>query len=199
MSKKPEIWCITGGMGSGKSTVAGVFKRFSVPVYDADSRAKALYEESQELKLKVRSIFGTQVFSGNQIDRKKLSEVVFSESRQVEKLNALVHPLVRKDFLEWISKQNSQIVLKESAILYESGASKDCMKVIFVEAPEPLRIRRVHLRDQRSTENIRAILKNQWDQNIIKEKADLIILNDGNHSIVEQVWKIYHDILKPRL
>jgi dephospho-CoA kinase len=152
-----------------------------------------------ELKLKVKSIFGVEVFSGNKIDRKKLSRLVFSETRLVEKLNSLVHPLVRKDFMDWTLKQNCGIVFKESAILFESGASRDCMKVIFVEAPEEVRIKRVKQRDNRSIENIRSIMKNQWDQNDIKEKADFVILNDGNHSIIGQVWKIYQEVLKPKL
>jgi dephospho-CoA kinase len=189
---------ITGGIGSGKSTVAEIFKCLKIPVYDADGRAKTLMNSDAKLKTQIEREFGSQSYdnSGN-LDRRYLAKNVFGFPDRLEKLNALVHPCVAEDYRQWAqSQKSSSYVLKEAALLFESGSSKQLDKIILVTAPEDLRIKRVKSRDKRSEEEVRNIIHSQWSQEKSIVLADFVIKNDEETAIIPQVLQIHQEILK---
>ena len=145
-----KIIGITGGIGSGKSVVCKIFEQLKIPVYEADSAAKLLYNKYPELKQSVRELVSEEAIDKNgNINRKKLAEIVFNDEEKLEILNKLVHPLVKRDFENWVESHKSYpYVLKEAAILFESGANKQCDLVIAVISPLELRIERIRQRDK---------------------------------------------------
>ena len=178
---------LTGGIGSGKSTVAKIFLQLGIPVYDSDTRAKALYSESEDLKQAMILEYGESIYSGNQINRAKLADIVFNDKSQLEKLNSLVHPLLQKDFDTWKSQQISPYVIREAAILVESGAYKECDEVVVVTAKEATRIARVVKRDHASKEQVRQRISNQLTDKERLVFADFEISNNNDESLIEQV------------
>ena len=184
---------ITGGIGSGKTTVCQVFSRLGVPVYEADTAAHQIYETHPELVEWIgREISPEAIDKSGKINRKKLGEVVFADEYKLRLLNEQVHPRVKKDFEAWKSKQKGMsYVLKEAAILFESGASEDCDKVITVEAPQELRIARIVERDRKSKAEIIRILEKQMSESERTERADYVIINDEKQMVLPQVLKIH--------
>lgn len=178
---------LTGGIGSGKSTVARIFSKLGIPIYDSDQRAKDLYSESLELKSAMILQFGANIYVNNEIDRKKLAQIVFSDKLQLELLNNLVHPLLQQDFEHWKTAQKSTYVIREAAILIESGAYKNCDKVIVVTADEKTRIERVMKRDSVMEVDVKHRISNQLNDGVRLEYADFEISNDGSSSLIEQV------------
>lgn len=178
---------LTGGIGSGKSTVARIFNKLGIPIYDSDQRAKDLYSESLELKSAMILQFGANIYVKNEIDRKKLAQIVFNDKLQLELLNNLVHPLLQQDFEHWKTEQNSTYVIREAAILIESGAYKNCDKVIVVTANEKIRIERVMERDSVMEVDVKHRISNQLNDGVRLEYADFEISNDGSSSLIEQV------------
>lgn len=195
MNNLPIIVGLTGGIGSGKSTVAHIFNKLGYPVYDSDSRAKALYSESQELKEAMIFAFGKEVYIQNQINRPYLAKLVFQDEEKLSILNKIVHPFVKKDFLSWVKNQNSSLIIREAAILIESGAHKDCDKIITVEAPRDVRIKRVVQRDASSIKEVESRISKQLSDEERRRLSDYIIHNDGTTSIIYQVQEIVADIL----
>ena len=156
-----KIIGLTGGIGSGKTTIAQYFKSLGVPVYIADDEAKKLLDNSV-VKKKVKEIFGEFVFKNNTISKEKLASIVFQNPQKLSELNAIIHPVVKEHFQLWVAKhQNEPILIKEAAILFESGSNQDCDKIITVIAPLETRIQRVISRDQTSKEAILNRIKNQ--------------------------------------
>ncbi len=178
---------ITGGIGSGKSTVSKIFNQLGIPVYDSDTRAKALYSESRALKQAMVLEYGSEIYSGNEINRAKLADIVFNDKSQLAKLNSLVHPELQKDFDTWKSEQTSAYVLREAAILVESGAYKECDKVVVVTADESKRIARVVKRDNVLIEQVRQRISNQLTDKQRLVYSDFEITNNGDESLIEQV------------
>lgn len=190
-----KIVGITGGIGSGKTTVCKVFETLGIPVYDADQRAKELYNESNTLRKKVIAEFGDKVYSEGKLVPQKLAEIVFGDEQKLEKLNSLVHPEVRKDFSEWLKTQvNVPFVLREAAILIESGSHKDCDKIIVVNAPEETRIERVMKRNKLSREDVQNRIDQQWKDEERNKYADFIIDNSGAKHLIPQVLEIYNKL-----
>ena len=181
---------LTGGIGSGKSTVANIFKKLGAAIYDSDQRAKDLYQESSELRSKMIFNFGEEIYSGNQINRKKLAAIVFSNAEKLALLNSIVHPLLKLDFDNWKDKQASEYVVREAAILIESGAYKSCDIVVVVIADEKLRISRVVQRDNSSETEVKQRILNQLSDKERLTYADFVVTNNGNESLIEQVVKI---------
>ena len=142
-----KIVGLTGRIGSGKSTILKVFDSLGVPCYDSDIQAKKLMEEDEELTSKIKGLFGDDIYNGLEFNRSLLADLVFSDKKKLDDLNALVHPAVNKDFHMFIGQQNAPYIIKEAAILFETGAVDDCDVVILVTAPERLRIDRVQNRD----------------------------------------------------
>tara|TARA_B100001250_G_scaffold81365_1_gene67036 strand:+ start:32502 stop:33095 length:594 start_codon:yes stop_codon:yes gene_type:complete len=185
---------LTGGIGSGKTFVAKIFRRFSLPVFNADVEAKKCMVEDESLKQEIQNVFGSKVYIAGLLQTKKLADIVFNDSENLEKLNRLVHPVVRQSFEDWCRKQKSRIIIKEAAILFESDSHLDLDKVICVSAPEEIRIKRVVRRDKISKENVISIIQKQMPQ-VEKQKAsDFVIVNDGVQLIIPQIISVFNQI-----
>ena len=187
---------ITGGIGTGKSTISRIFELLGVPVYDADSKAKWLMANSPMLKTSIIALFGEESYQGDEVNREYLAEAVFSNEKSLNKLNALVHPAVAADFTTWCANKETNYVLKEAALLIESGSYRELDKLIVVAAPDQLRISRVLARDrQRSREQINQIINKQIEPGKAKSYADFIIHNDESNLIIPQVLSIHQKIM----
>ena len=172
-----KIIGLTGGIGSGKSTIAGYFKALGVPVYIADDEAKKLMNNPETVK-KVQSVFEENVIENHVLDRKKIAALVFSNPQKLEKLNSVVHPEVRKHFLTWLkTHKNEPFIIKEAAILFESGSYKDCDKIIMVTAPEEIRVERVMHRDKVTKAQVLERMQNQWPEEEKIKRSDFVIEN----------------------
>lgn len=190
-----KIVGITGGIGSGKTTVAHMFQDLGIPVYNSDNEAKELTNSSQIIRTELISLFGTEAYKDGTLNRKFLAEKIFNDKLLLEKVNAIIHPQVALHFSNWVSEQNSKYVLKEAAILYESGAYKYCDLVILVIASEKERIRRVIERDKVSKEEVMARMKNQWSDERKMNLADFIIQNDDLSETLKQVISIHSQLI----
>ncbi len=187
-----KIIGLTGGIGSGKTTVANYLASLGIPVYIADIEAKKILD-SPEVVERLRSEFGEDIIADGKADRKKLAKIVFDDSRKLEKLNSIVHPAVREHFRKWLEEHNAHdIVVKEAAILFESGTYKEVDAIIHVTAPEEIRIRRVMDRDDVSREDVLARMKNQWSDHKKSELSDFNVLNVNISDMQQQI----NDILK---
>jgi dephospho-CoA kinase len=186
---------ITGGIGSGKSTVAKVFESLGIPLYKADDRAKALYRK-KEVRALVIDAFGEEVYSGEELNKELLARLVFGNEAYLNTLNAIIHPAVREDFDDWVRKQKAPYVLKEAAILIESGSYKHCNAIILVVAPEEIRIERVMQRDGSTREEVEARINKQWSDDRKRPYAQYEIQNGGKTSIIKQVLEIHRQLVK---
>ena len=186
---------ITGGIGSGKSTICQVFSELGIPIYNADFEAKQLYFTDFDLKSELIENFGESIYLlDHELNKPVLREIIAQEkTRNV--LNSIIHPKVFKQFENWVKAQNSPYVLKEAAILFESGADKTVDIVIGVLADELTRIRRVAHRDNLPIETIKKIIESQIPQEELRKKCNYIIHNNGEESIPDQVMKIHQDLL----
>jgi dephospho-CoA kinase len=173
-----KIIGLTGGIGSGKTTIARLFEAEKIPVYIADDEAKKIMILPETIRL-VAKHFGQEFIVNNQIDRKKLSEIVFNHPEKLKELNKIIHPLVKKHFDNWVKKQISPFVIKETAILFESGSYKYCDQIITVVASEEIRIKRVMSRDNCTREAVLDRIKNQWSDSQKTSKSDYIIENEN--------------------
>jgi dephospho-CoA kinase len=173
-----KIIGLTGGIGSGKTTIARLFEAEGIPVYIADDEAKKIMILSETIHL-VGEYFGQDVIVNHQIDRKKLSEIVFNHPEKLKELNKIIHPLVKNHFDDWVKKQKSPFVIKEAAILFESGSYKYCDQIITVIASEETRIKRVMARDNSTKEAVLDRIKNQWSDSQKTSKSDYIIENEN--------------------
>ncbi len=197
MPRRPLKIGVTGGIGSGKSTVCKMFTVLGIPVYDADRQAKVLMAEDPGLIAAVKKAFGKGAYKiDGSVNRLYLSEKIFGNPEYLRKMNQLVHPRVSEDFERWYIRQKGvPYIIKEAALLFEAGSYKTLDKIITVTAPVQLRIRRVLLRDRyRSRKQVEEIIRNQMPEREKAEKADFIIINDGKHFLIDQVLKI-HDFL----
>jgi dephospho-CoA kinase len=187
---------LTGGIGSGKSTVASVFATLGIPCYDSDRRAKELMLEKESLRTFLIQHFGPEVIQNHQLQSSIISKIVFEHPELLEQLNAVVHPEVGNDFNAWCEKQNAPYVLKEAALLFESGSWKNLDAIVCVTAPETLRIERVMQRNGFSREQVKARIQNQMPEEEKVSRSQFVIENDGNHSLIEQVLAIHQTLLK---
>jgi len=185
-----KIIGLTGGIGSGKTTVANEFSSLGIPVYIADLEARKLMQTDSVLNL-IKAEFGSTVFDNGVLVREKLSEIVFNDGKKLEKLNGIVHPAVKKHFDEWLlDHKNNPFVIYETAILFESGSYKKCDFVINVEAPLEVRIQRVIERDNTTREKVLERIKNQWNDEEKSSKSDFIIKNTSIEAIKVEIVKI---------
>ncbi|MDH0675683.1 dephospho-CoA kinase [Empedobacter sp. GD03861] len=179
-NNQPFVAGITGGIGSGKSTAAKFFEELGIPVYNSDTRAKTIQNENSEVKVKIIAAFGEEAYNENGLNKPYLSKQVFQNNEKLKLLNSIVHPAVFQDFEDWKKAQKSDIVMKEAAILIESGSYKDCDVVISVVADIETRIARTIERDGLSREEIRARINNQISDEERIAKSDFIIDNNGD-------------------
>jgi dephospho-CoA kinase len=187
---------ITGGIGSGKSTACQIFRVLGIPIYDADSRAKWLMEHDPPLQASIKNLLSEQAFdSDGRLNNAYIAELVFKNPALLAKLNALVHPAVAVDTSKWLEAQTSPYVLKEAALLFESGASRNMDAVIVVHADEQIRIERVMLRNKITEEQVKDRIKRQMPETEKLRLADYVILNDGSQSLIRQVLSLHQTLL----
>lgn len=187
---------ITGGIGSGKSLVCKIFQQLGVPVYDADRHAKRLMTTDGILITGIKKEFGDLSYHPDgALNRIYLANHVFNDDKKLALLNSLVHPRVKADYERWVDRhKQSKYVLKEAALLFESGTNRQLDKIIVVHAPEDLRIKRVLNRDaHRTIEQIKAIVEKQMPENEKLKQADHVIVNDETELVIPQVLKL-HDL-----
>ena len=186
---------ITGGIGSGKSTVAKVFEVLGIPVYYADDAAKRMMNEDEELKQKIEQQFGNDIYKNGKLDRKKMADIVFASPEKLKLLNALVHPATIKDAERWMKQQTTPYTLKEAALIFESGAQENLDYVIGVTATAPLRIQRTMQRDGVSREEVIARMDKQMDETIKMKLCDFVLVNDEQEMLLPQVIALHEKLL----
>ncbi|HET8735379.1 MAG TPA: dephospho-CoA kinase [Pricia sp.] len=187
---------LTGGIGSGKTTVAQFFKALGVPVYNSDNEAKKLMETSHKVKTGIKNLLGEEAYSGQRLNKTYVSQRVFNNRPLLQKLNGIVHPAVRSHFLAWAKKQNAPYVIQEAAIIFEIGSEDFYDKIILVTAPETLRIDRIMERDPDSTpERIQARMRNQWSDSQKIALSDYIIENCDLAETESQVLQLHRSLL----
>lgn len=181
---------LTGGIGSGKTTIANYFNEMGVPVYIADDGARNVMK-SEDIIEEIKTSFGEALFENNILNRAKLAEIVFNDKDKLAELNAIVHPAVKKDFEVWLLQHKSyQYVIYEAAILFESGRYKECDLIITVTAPEEIRIERVLKRDNTTREQVLSRMKMQWNDENRISRSNFVINNDNLKNAKEEVVKI---------
>lgn len=181
---------ITGGIGSGKSAVCKIFERLGVAVYYADERAKALMTNAPELREGILSLFGEQAYGAEGLNRAYIAKRAFADNELLKSLNALVHPAVGRDFEDWSRAQKGNYILKEAALLVETGSYLELDGLIVVSAPEELRIERVMSRDGVDREAVLARIRKQLPESEKLALADHTIVNDGSRSLIRQVLQL---------
>jgi dephospho-CoA kinase len=188
---------LTGGIGSGKTTVAKVFEVLGIPVYYADEAAKELMHTNELLKQQLIFHFGKETFfEDGQLNRKHLSSIVFNNKEKLELLNSLVHPATIADAQEWFSKQQSPYVIKEAALLFESGTAEGLDYIIGVTAPAALRVKRVMERDGVSPEDVKRRMTNQVDDVIKMKLCDFVLHNNEQELLLPQVLALHNELIK---
>ena len=188
---------ITGGIGSGKTTVCKVFQILGAPIYFADIRAKVILDTNEEVKLKIINCFGNELLSDSGfVDRIKLAAFVFNSKEKLEKLNAILHPLVQIDFENWLKQHATyNYILKEAAILFESGSFKNLDSIITVIAPLDLRISRVMFRDDISKSQIESRIDKQISDEEKIKRSQFVIYNNEEDFLIPQILKIHKQLL----
>ena len=185
---------LTGGIGSGKTCVSKVFQTLGIPIFNADKIAKEYMQSSDKLKEAIKEIFGNNVIKKGILQNKILAEIVFNDNEKLIQLNRLVHPFVLEIFDKWQKKQNAFFVLKEAAILFESGAYKKLDAVICVSAPMRVKIERVMKRDNCTKKEVLKRMNNQMVENEKEKLSDFVILNDGKERLLPQILDIFDRI-----
>ena len=182
---------ITGGIGSGKSTVCKIFKLLGVPVFEADNIAKTLINSNSEIRNGLIQLFGKEIYNtDNKVNREMLANLIFSDDYLLEKVNHLVHPAVRNEFLNWMKLQNATYAIHEAAILFESGFYKMMDYTILVTSPENMRIDRVCKRENISPEMVRSRMEKQWTDEEKRKLASVELVNDNKNLLIPQILEI---------
>ena len=187
---------ITGGIGVGKTYVSNILKRLNYPVFNSDLISKNLVNTNTDLITAIKQEFGDDIYHNNLIQSSKLAALVFANPLMLNKLNSIVHPFVKKDFNIWCENQDSKLVFKEAAILFESNSNIDLDAVICVCANEEIRISRIKARDNKNLEEIKLIISRQLNQEEKENLSDYKIINDGKSSLLLQIDKILRDLKK---
>ena len=187
---------LTGGIGSGKTTVGRVFRTMGIPVFEADAEGRRLLVNDLRLKHAVVERFGASVLKEDAIDRAALASIVFQNAAALKDLNALIHPAVRAAFDRWTSEQGPPYVIMEAAVLAESGGHRTMDRIVVVSAPEAIRIQRVMERDGVREDAVRARLANQVSEAERLAIADHVIHNDDSRLVIPQVLEVHAALLK---
>tara|TARA_B100001059_G_C17741729_1_gene532043 strand:- start:115 stop:696 length:582 start_codon:yes stop_codon:yes gene_type:complete len=178
---------LTGGIGSGKSTVASIFKQLGVSIYFSDTRAKFLMASDPKVIAQIEDSFGSESYVNGQLNKTYISKKVFSDTRALKMLNSIVHPAVKNDFNLWCTTQKGHYIIKEAAILFESKSNIGLDKVILVSSPKDLKMSRVLKRDQTDEKSVLERMDAQWKDSEKRLLADYEIRNDEKKSLIEQV------------
>ena len=186
---------VTGGIGSGKTSVCRVFNVLNIPVFSADREAKHIMENDKGIIRNMNSIAGKDLYSKGSLDRLELATIIFNDNSLLEKVNSLVHPVVFNHFSKWVAEQTAPYVIMEAAILFESGAAEYVDKVATVVAPVEERIERVIQRNKLTREQVMERMRNQMDDETRIKLSDYIIYNSENDMIIPAILKIHEEIL----
>ena len=187
---------LTGGIGSGKSTVARIFEILGIPVYYADTAAKRLMNTDPALKEQIITAFGAEAYTGGQLNRQYLAQQVFHDEKKLAGLNSLVHPATIRDAEKWIAAQTSLYTVKEAALIFESGSEKLLDYVIGVSAPQELRIQRTMQRDKISREEVLKRIQQQMDEKLKMQQCNFIVYNDEEQPVLPQVLALHRQLLE---
>ncbi len=187
---------LTGGIGSGKSTIAQMFEKLGIPVYVSDKEAQILIETDESVKQKIISVFGEEAYINEKYNRKYIAEIVFKNKDKLRLINEIVHPAVASHFEKWKQKQQAPYVIKEAAILFESGAYRQCDYIITVTAPESEKIRRVVERDGVTEQVVRERMNSQWSDEKKINLSDEFINNINIESSSLKVQEIHSNLIK---
>ena len=187
---------LTGGIGSGKSTVASMFQKLGVPIYNSDVEAKNLMGRSKKIKKDIEALMGKESYLDGEPNRGYIAQKVFKDKILLRDLNNIVHPAVRRHFKSWCKRQNTTYVIQEAAIIFENGTQKRYDKIILVTAPRDIRIQRVVDRDGITAEQVMARMDNQWPDSEKGKFSDFIIENIDLEATEGEVLKIHHKLLK---
>jgi dephospho-CoA kinase len=185
---------LTGGIGSGKSTVAKIFAQLGIPVLDADATAKAIMNEDRSVKTKLIELFGEDAYKENQLNRPYIAQLVFEDAFKLQQLNAIIHPITIQYAKDWASKQSAPYVIKEAALFFESGSSEGVEKIIGVTAPKHIRIQRVMQRDQMTREDVIKRMEHQLEDSLKMKLCDWVIQNDDMHLLIPQILAIHQSL-----
>jgi dephospho-CoA kinase len=187
---------LTGGIGSGKSTVANIFLHLGIPVFIADEESKRILDTDSILQNSLRNLLGKELIKDGVIDKVYMAQKIFSDESLLQEVNALLHPLVGIAFKNWaLQHSKAPYVMREAAILFESNTFKDCDKIVVVTAPESLRLERVMRRSNLSAEAVKARMNKQWSQEKKDAMADYLVDNSGEKSLIKQVIAIHENII----
>jgi len=187
---------LTGGIGSGKTTIAKIFELLNVPVYYADDASKRLYHTDKDLIANMKKHFGEDIYTNEQLNRSKLAAIVFNDPNKLELLNQLVHPPTIRDAQEWMNKQTAPYVIKEAALLFESGSAEGLDYIIGVQAPMHYRIKRVMERDGVKKEDVINRANRQIDEDIKMRLCDFVIVNNDQDLVIPQVLELHSKFLQ---
>ena len=187
---------LTGGIGSGKTTVAEQFRLLGIPVYIADVEAKKLMVNSKAIRRKLIALFGDNAYYNGELNKTYLAGIIFKDKAYLNKMNAIVHPKVGRHFMNWAAKQNAPYVIKEAAIIFENNTHKQYDFIITVVAPKEIKIQRLLKRDTTTTDKIESIMKNQWDDMDKIKLSNFVIENVGLEETKKQVLRIHNQILE---
>lgn len=190
-----KIIGLTGGIGSGKSTVLELFKILGVKTYSADESAKKLVNTDPYLINLIKSSFGENIYDKGQLNSKKLSKIVFEDTEKLKLLNSIIHPVVAKDFKLFLNSNNEDYIVKEAAIIFETKSENNYDKIIFIQSPLEIRIERVINRDNISREEVMKRINNQLDENLIIDKCDYVISNENKEDLEDKVLSIHLDLI----
>jgi len=187
---------LTGGIGSGKSYVSRLFVALHVPVYEADSQAKLLYERDEKLRLALMALLGDEIYRDGVLQKEVMASKIFSDRTLLEQVNRLVHPAVVSDFSLWKSQMEVPYVIMESAIILETPFASVTDKMLTVSAPVSLRLERLCHRDVTSMEDTRRRMESQWSDSMREAKSDYVVYSDGKTPLLPQILAIHHKMLE---
>ena len=187
---------LTGGIGSGKTTVAKQFEKLGVPIYLADEEAKKIMNKSEVIKRKLKTLFGDEAYVKEKLNRPFLAQKIFNNKAYLQQMNSIVHPKVNAHFSKWLAKQTAPYIIKEVAILFESGSYKDCDFIITVTATIENRIERLIKRDDTTISKIQAIMNNQWPDEKKIKLSHFVIDNYNIEDTIKQVQGVHNQLLK---
>jgi dephospho-CoA kinase len=187
---------ITGGIGSGKTSVCKVFTLLGIPVFSADDEARFVMENDKGMILRLNTLAGQDLYSGGNLNRALLASLVFNDQSLLDKLNSLVHPVIFRKFIEWSNKQSAPYVIMEAAILIESGASSLVDKIAVVVAPFEERIERVIQRNYLTREQVLERIRNQMDDEKRLKSADFVISNSETDMLIPAILKLHEQLIK---
>lgn len=186
---------LTGGIGSGKSIVAKIFRTLGVPVLDADALAKKIMLENEDVRAQIISSFGAESYNQAGLNRSFIANIVFKDPFQLAVLNSIVHPATIEAGKKWASQQNTPYTIKEAALFFESGSAEGMDLIIGVYAPDALRIQRVMHRDQTSREEVLNRMKHQISQTIKMKLCDRVIINDEQSLLIPQIMALHNEFI----